>query len=732
MKKMPKTFWFSKMALVTTLLSVSLSFAQTAKSGYVKGDFHQHTTYTDGSNSIETQFYMCNKYGLDWWANSEHGGGYPTDASGSLLIAPPFDKLDGKYFDSFTPNPIIGNNVMSGSHQVMWRWQSLRDYSFNDIKRLRNTYSNRVILQSYEMNVPGHEHCSMGLIANQFDAQPNCIPLCEFEYKFDNSDNDTLGGKTQGWTKSANTGHAKALEAAAWLQSKYPTQSYLVFAHPERKKLYTAADFRDFNNAAPEVAFGFESMPGHQKSATRGEYTKTADGAGTYGGCGIYAAKIGGLWDALLGEGRHFWLFASSDSHAVGSDAQMNTGGDFFPGEYQKNFTYVSDRTSAQSIIDGLRSGNTFVVEGDLIDSLNFTVNNAVMGQYVQSTNNTAVVKIIIRDPQNANYNSYSSYANPAVDHIDLISGNYTSKITPGTAEYSSAVNASTKVIARFDAVGGVKDANGLTSTKWTDIGGGVKQMTITISNITGNTYFRLRGTNIGLNVANQTDVNGNPLSDTLIANNAAEAFADLWFYSNPIFTGPSVSTPVELKSFGAQVNNKTVKLSWSTATESNNRGFEVEKSSDLKNWITLGFVQGKGTTAEVSNYSFTEQNEVAGKIYYRLKQLDYDGTFEYSGIVEATGVPVNYTLDQNFPNPFNPSTIISYSIPFSSHVTLKIFDVLGREVAVLVNRQQEAGKYKVEFNSKSVQSANAATGVYIYKLQAGNVSIEKKMMMLK
>jgi hypothetical protein len=719
-------------AALIALGSLSVCQAQAGRPGYVKGDFHQHTTYTDGSNSIETLFYMNNKYGLDWWANSEHGGSFATDASGALLTAPPFDKLDGKYYDAFTPNPILGRVVMSGSHQAMWRWQSLRDYSFKDVIRLRSVYSNRVILQSYEMNVPSHEHCSMGLIANQFTAQPNCAPIAEFEFKYDANDSDTTGGNAQGWSKSAASGHAKAVEAAAWLQTNYTKQSYLVYAHPERKKLYTVSDFRDFNNAGPDVAFGFESMPGHQKSSTRGEYSKTADGAGTYGGCGIYAAKVGGMWDALLGEGRRFWLFASSDCHAVGTDAAMSQGGDFWPGEYQKNFTYVSDRSSAQAIIDGLRSGNTFVVIGDLIDSLNFTVNSASMGQFTQIVNGGAVVNIVVRDPQGANNNTYSSYTNPVLDHIDLIAGSYGSKFTPGTAEYSSAVNNTTKVIARFDAVGGVKDANGITSIKWNDLGNGLKQMSFTINNMTSNTYFRLRGTNQGLNVPNETDANGNPLSDTLITNSAAAAFADLWFYSNPVFVSASPTVPVEMESFGADCGNGSVVLKWATATETNNKGFEIEKSRNNKSWNNIGFVTGNGTTANKIQYSYTDNSDVAGVIYYRIKQIDFDGAYKYSKVIQINANPLSFELGQNYPNPFNPSTTISYSLPKSSRVTLKVFDMLGKEVATLIDSEMQAGRYKTEFNSTLQNGKTLSSGVYIYKLQAEGFSMERKMLMLK
>lgn len=520
-----------------------------ADSGYIKGDFHQHTTYTDGSNSIATMMYMNKKYGLDWWANSEHGGGFNTDASGNLLTAPPFDPVDGKYWDSYSPNPILGDVKTSNNHQMMWRWQSLRDYSFKDILTARATYPNNLIMQALEWNVPGHEHCSMGLIANQFGSSPNCNALAEFEYKFDNSDADVTGGKAQGWTKSTNSGHAKAVEAVSWLEQNYPTQSYTIFAHPERKSTYKVSDFRDMNNAAPNVAFGFESMPGHQKgnegAGARGEYSFSkynTDGACTYGGTGIYAAKVGGLWDAMLGEGRKWWLFASSDSHAVGADSDMKKAADFFPGEYQLTYTYVSNKMSAQSIIDGLRSGNSWVVMGDLIDSLNFTINGFSMGQTVNAVNGKATINITFRDPQTNNFNTYSSYKNPSVDHIDIIAGNVTAKKQPGTEEYFDATNSSAKVIARFDGVGGIKDTNNLVSAKWTDLGGGEKTMSLTI-NVTGNMYVRLRGTNMGINVDKQTDGAGNPLPDSLITSTAATAFDDLWFYSNPIFINNSSSS---------------------------------------------------------------------------------------------------------------------------------------------------------------------------------------------
>lgn len=533
--------------LTVALLLASAGLVQPISAqSYLKGDFHQHTTYSDGSYTIGHMMSQNNKFGLDWWANSEHGGGFAKNArvSGSET-----GTTISEYWDSYTPNPIIGTSVMSGGHQVMWRWQSLRDSSFTEVLKARILYPSKLILQSYEMNVPGHEHASMGLVSNQFASTPNCEPLAEFEFKFDNSDGDQTGGVAQGWTKSTLSGHAKTLEALTWLQTNYPISSYLVPAHPERKQPasgYSIASLRDMNNTAPGICFGFESMPGHQKDANRGGYSSTVNtgavGRGTYGGTGYFSAKIGGLWDALLSEGRNFWLFANSDSH--------DEAGDFYPGEYQKNYTYTNGKT-AQSIVDGLRSGNTWVVEGDLIDSLIYKIEtigaekvSGVMGSGILINKGKSVkITIKARDPQGVNYNTYSAYNNPVLNHIDIIKGKITGKIDPANPRYNVDTVATTSVIARFDAAGGVADAKNIVSQPWKSLGNGWVEMSLIVPNVTDSVYFRLRGSNLGLNVANETDANGNPLADYLMGvNNAEKAFADLWFYSNPIFV---YTTPV-------------------------------------------------------------------------------------------------------------------------------------------------------------------------------------------
>ncbi len=191
---------------------------------------------------------------------------------------------------------------------------------------------------------------------------------------------------------------------------------------------------------------------------------------------------------------------------------------------------------------------------------------------------------------------------------------------------------------------------------------------------------------------------------------------------------------PVELVSFTATTNNKGIELRWKTAAEVNNYGFEIQRSevrdqrSEFRAWMKVGFVDGSGTTNAPSEYSFVDKNLSGGKYIYRLKQIDRDGKFTYSTSVEVSvAASLQFGLEQNFPNPFNPMTTIGYSIPLSGFVSLNVFDALGREVRTLVNEEKDAGTYSVRFDGSSLSS-----GLYFYSLRAGTFSAVKKFILVK
>jgi hypothetical protein len=211
---------------------------------------------------------------------------------------------------------------------------------------------------------------------------------------------------------------------------------------------------------------------------------------------------------------------------------------------------------------------------------------------------------------------------------------------------------------------------------------------------------------------------------------------------------------PVELVSFtGKLLSNKNVFLEWKTASELNHYGFEIEKAPSKsppkgetpEEWVTIGFVESYGNPGSLVEYSFTDVTLHSSTIVkYRLKSIDNDGSFQYSDIVEINTLPLSYELSQNYPNPFNPSTKIKYSIPsvgtqYTVSVQIKVFDILGNEVAILVDEEKEPGGYEVTFNSHSGEVGNLpagrhglASGIYIYRLQTPEFTSTKKMVLLR
>ncbi|NLT49337.1 MAG: T9SS type A sorting domain-containing protein [Ignavibacteria bacterium] len=189
-------------------------------------------------------------------------------------------------------------------------------------------------------------------------------------------------------------------------------------------------------------------------------------------------------------------------------------------------------------------------------------------------------------------------------------------------------------------------------------------------------------------------------------------------------------SLPVELTTFSADYNSGGISLNWTTATEVNNHGFAVERSTVKGEWLEVGFIAGAGNSNSPKVYSFTDNTPAASTtLSYRLKQIDLNGSFTYSKeiTVDAAALPSEYSLEQNYPNPFNPTTTISYQLPMNSMVTLKVYNVLGKIVAELVNENQGAGNYEVTFDASQLSS-----GIYFYQIQAGEYIAAQKMILMK
>lgn len=453
---------------------------------WLAGDWHTHSLLSDGGWTPEEVAFHAFAYGLDWFATTDHGGAFRSDKSGN-----PF------------PEPVP-------------RWITLINQSFPAVRALREAYPRKEILLGFEWNVPGLEHAIVAIAAEEPDA------LSDFEFMCDALDAD-VGLDLPKWNRTRND----ALSCAAFLEGSYGDAAFLLPAHPSRLNRYGIADLRALNDAAPTVMFGFEGIPGGQKSSARGGYRHVSPHRfdngpyRTHGGADYMAAKVGGVWDALLGEGRRFFLFANSDFHDTG----------FRPGEYAKSHTFVRG-SGPGAVVAGMRSGNSFSVTGGLIDALSFTASSggdaATMGETLRVERGARVeISVGFRSPE-FNNNGES----PRVDHVDLIAGKISGKAKPGTRAYGRDANPTARVVARVSE----KD--------WACEGGSCRAG-IDAGPVDGPMYFRLRGTNLPPSTPGETDREGNPLSDDEACgkgqtppecNTREKAYADLWFYSNPIF----------------------------------------------------------------------------------------------------------------------------------------------------------------------------------------------------
>jgi hypothetical protein len=609
------------MAVMVVLVVLAMASAASAASKrsvgrWVAGDIHTHTWLTDGKNTQgEVIRNAFENYGLDYMANSEHGG-------------------------TSTYNP-----VGIGFVTPVWRWITLTNYSFPIIQDNRELYPERRLIQGVEWNAPTHEHVSVGIVGA--GNEPDGVGT--FEYRFDAKDTDlsragegtkaithsetfvtTIAASPTGATEAGDavtittvsphhldvgatitiagvgvagyngdftvtavtdttltyTAATSGLAASGdgtvsnkitvvdvpaipfdkknvtaddtiagvkWLDDTYGSDAYAIVNHPSRAQLWHVGDFRAMNDAAPEIAFGMEGLPGHQPDLTgRGGYNYAyADPAvqaraRTYGGADWMTSQVGGLWDSLLGEGRNWWIFNNSDYHTYQNQYKDAAGNyyatqyyDFWPGQYAKTWTYAQ-KFNMDGLVQGMRSGNVFVANGDLINGLKFTLadgkRSATMGQTLSTTaGRTVSVQISMRSPK------MNENGDPVkVNHVDVIAGDVTGRIDPSSPDYGTKeTNSSTSVIKTFTKF---NKASG-----WMVVSFKVKA--------TKDMYFRLRGTNLAANIANETDAQGNPLVDedsyvdspnpdpkaavanpTVHGNLPEIVWNDLWFYSNPVF----------------------------------------------------------------------------------------------------------------------------------------------------------------------------------------------------
>lgn len=434
--------------------------------------------------------------------------------------------------------------------------------------------------------------------------------MAQFEFLFDRADNDKIGPVDSTgasiWTgKSFNNvgqaGHLKSVAGVAWLQANYPLTSYAVPTHSERHGPwdpnsnnggYNIEHFRDYNNAGPTVAVGIES-PGHMAqgglSGGAGSYEPNAVGGGTYGFNGIYVAKVGGLWDGLLGEGRNVFIFQSSDWHNRGIFASRDiaTTGDFIPGEFTKLYVPNADDFNPRSIVNGMRNGRSYSVNGDLIGpDLVFRAKTEksswkTMGQtLVVNPGEKITVEVKFSVP-GSNHSPYTfnnpllaqvginqPLNKPALDHVDLITGHITGVIQPGAPGYAvpnlGGVAGAAIVYNPSTVIAQQVPVSSMTARQGDDDSDSRKysfKTTFTAGN--GPFYIRLRGTNIPVGTPNATDSAGNPLIDVSNASvlcsdpacpahmerdatgakhvtHDVQAYSNLWFHANPIFVRPA------------------------------------------------------------------------------------------------------------------------------------------------------------------------------------------------
>lgn len=578
---------------------------------WMTGEYHAHTYESnDAQESLKSVLDAAfEQNGFDWMALADH-----------LRVSDRDDE---------------GVNIPGGSIPMS---QGIVDYQNEKIKKLQaeGKYAGKIIFSGFEWDMPQYDHAAVGIVTDQPGSAEALKAINQFEYLFTNRDVSMFDPADVAEWSAADTRAFSTKEdtrtAMKWLSSHYP-DSYVLINHPSRKNGTSSElkieDIRDFNDIDPNLVFGFEGMLGNQMSSDRGETPET------YGGTDVKVAQLGGMWDALLGEGRRFWNFANSDFHFKTKNDQFSSG--YWPGEYSKNYTWV-DGSDINAVVDGMRSGKSFSVFGDLINALEFNVSGdgqeeEMGGELDVKQGDDLEFTIRFKSPQQNNNGDAVK-----VDHVDLISGEVNGKVDPRSPEYTKATNDTTKVLKRFTSEDWTTDAEGYNVIKY-QVGAADKDR-----------YFRLRGTNLGTDVAGET-VNGEPQIDpknntvdnlTRFEEINARNYSDMWFYSNPIF--------VDVESYSDQqaVNDTMTEL---------DLGDTSAVTSDL-----MLPTEGKHGTSIVWNSSNPVLMTNEGKLIYQPKKdtkLTLTATIQRGAAKETKAFEVTLSGDDSI-------------TPLALHSTLK------------------------------------------------------------
>lgn len=503
---------------------------------WMSGEYHTHTTQSkDAGEKITTTEHILDvafkeaDFTSESWSQAAPWE-LPTQTTDA----------DGAAFDYL----VLANHLRPSFRNPDGKTQDLAFYQglqqeIDKVKALQEEgkYEDKLIFSGFEWDMLGLDHAAVGIIAPNEEQMIEGIK--EFEYRYSKETKDTYftNEETEKYGKRYNENiKENTFHAIVWLKENYP-DSYVLINHPARKNggesELKIEDIRRMNDIAPNIVFGFEGILGNQMSNDgRGESKEV------YGGADGMLAEVGGMWDALLGEGRRFFTFANSDFHfKVRKDPTGGSYSGYWPGEYSRNYTWVEGNTM-KDLADGLRSGKSFAVTGDLIDALDFRAKGkseeVEMGDTLKVQKGEEVTLTVrFKSPEVNNYQTLFSTDTAttnevAVDHIDLISGEVTGKISPNSEAYTNDKNETTKVIQTF------------TSEDWTTDEEGYNTLTFTVK-ADKDRYYRLRGTNLEVSAEGQTDEMGNPLRDEMKERPSADSindhnYSDLWFYGNPIF----------------------------------------------------------------------------------------------------------------------------------------------------------------------------------------------------